>query len=169
MRFWLHRTDFWNCVRPVRMDWINGWIQWWRRTTVFERLRWNSSERVRGMPWVAASTIISLSSSRKASSGSSKKGLNVILRKITAVYQSKYPEDTCLQGQNTHVAQLPRSCWKDRSRPPCASLLSIHCSSDSLNISFTLSGRGSRGAEWADLTAFLLTDPWSKGSLVLLR
>ncbi len=55
------------------MDWINGWIQWCRRTTVFERLRWNSSDKVRGMPWADATSIISLRSSRKASSGSSKK------------------------------------------------------------------------------------------------
>lgn len=78
-------------------------------------------------------------------------------------YQSKYTQAKCLQGMNTYVAQLPRSCWKDRSRPPCSSLLSVHCSSDSLNIS----GRGRRGVKWADLPALLLTDPWSKGSLVL--
>lgn len=168
MRFWLDSTDFWNGVRPVWMDWINGWIQWCRRTTVFERLRWNSSDKVRGMPWAAVTTIISLSSSRKASSGSSKKRLKVIQRKIT-VSTSIIHWGRGLQGQNTCVAQLPRSCWKDRCRPSCSSLLSIHCSSDSLNISFTLSGRGRRGVKWADLPAFLSTEPRSKGSLVLLR
>lgn len=167
MRCWLYSTDFWKCVRPVRMDWMNGWIQWCRRTTVFERLRWNSSDRVRGMPWAAATTIISLSTSRKASSGSSKKSWGSFRAKLQ--YRSKNIQAKCLQGKNTYVAQLPRSCWKDRSRPPCSSLLSVHCSSDSLNISFTLSGRGRRGVQWALLPALLLTDPWSKGSLVLFR
>lgn len=167
MRCWLYSTDFWKCVTPVRMDWMNGWIQWCRRTTVFERLRWNSSDRARGMPWAAATTIISFSTSRKASSGSSKKGKRSSREKLQ--YQFKYTQAKCLQGKNMYVAQLPRSCWKDRIRPPCSSLLSVHFSSDSPNISLTLSGRGSRGVKSADLPVLLLTYPWSKGSLLLFR
>lgn len=65
-------TDPPHFASAERSDWINGWIQWCRRTTVFERLMWNSSTWVKVMSWAAAQTRSSSSNSRNTSSGSSE-------------------------------------------------------------------------------------------------
>lgn len=61
-----------HVARAERRDWTNGWIQWCRKTTVWDRLMWNSSAGVSVKPRAAAHTRRSSSNSSKTSSGSSE-------------------------------------------------------------------------------------------------
>lgn len=58
-----------QCTRPARRLWVKGWIQWCLSTTVWDRLRWNSSCELKGTPWAFATESSSSNRSLNSSSG----------------------------------------------------------------------------------------------------